>query len=118
MYLEFGMSSEEALNIAIMETIAFLSNRVHHGEPLRQTLRNIDIHVNEEIISGELKKVLDIIESQGQNYSDPELAISFIVRSGELSSIPSASCMEQHLPIGSMPTRTEIEKAWELCTSR
>lgn len=112
-YVSHGLRPQDAMELAIKDTLAYLSSCISHGESLPDALRRLDLLSNEEFQN--IRRSLSAGEFR---FEDDTKVLRYFVKPEKLSKIPSPSCMERHLPKDKRPTRQDIEEAWKKCTSR
>jgi hypothetical protein len=100
-----GLSLDEALRKTAETAASEVTQQVDAGMPVAQALQAIGVR----------GLPLRLPTDRGPGL---EREVLKLIKEPELKNIPSAACMEAHLPKGRVPAAEDIERAWDICTSK
>lgn len=129
-FAEQSDSSEEALDRAIMATAIQFGSSVDRGIELAQAWESIGVpdhqalqqvqnlcnqeSAGQESIFKSIAPRLSVPSSKKKN--SVTRAFFIVIDAGGVKGVPSAECMNAHLPPRGRRTREDYERAWKECT--
>jgi hypothetical protein len=106
---EAGDSVASALDRAIANTATAVRQRLASGEDAVAVAESVGVLLRDAQKFGE--RILAI----GSGLTDVILAI--VLRSPDVTHVPSADCMAANLPQDREPTEEELREAWRICSA-